>query len=414
MTGVSIDKYRACLDYIESYWPRITRSQPQDEGTLIGLPRPYLCANHDMFKEMYYWDSYFIILGLEHTKFEEHVVDVTENALYLMERFGRIPNGSRYYFLSRSQPPFMTSMIRKSVSYMARRGDARGKIDEWLRKAYHTAEMEYRVVWRGKRFPDEREVYQGLSRYYDLNIWHLAAEAESGWDMTPRFENRCLDFIPVDLNCLLFQYERDFIGICNRLGMPEEAEQWKARLEKRREAMMNALWDGDTGFFYDFDYHLGRRSNFRTIAGFFALWSELATRQQAERMVETHLPVFEQKGGMVTTEYCEPAPGEFTKQWAWPNGWAPLNWIAVSGLTKYGFEEDARRIATKWLDLVNTVFQTNKVNFEKYDVVQFRRAIPDRYPDQAGFAWTNAVFRRFTEFLETGKLWMDGSENSFD
>ena len=95
-------------------------------------------------------------------------------------------------------------------------------------------------------------------------------------------------------------------------------------------------------------------------------------------------------------------------------GWAPLTWIAVSGLTKYGFEEDARRIATKWLDLVNAVFQTNRVNFEKYDVVQFRRAIPDRYPDQAGFAWTNAVFRRFTEFLETGKLWLDGSETSFD
>jgi alpha,alpha-trehalase len=414
MNGVLIDQYRACLDYIEGYWPRITRAQPRDEGTLIGLPRPYLCANHDMFKELYYWDSYFIILGLEHTPHEEHVVDITENVLYLMDRFGRVPNASRYYHLSRSQPPFMTSMVRKSVSFMMRRGDAREKIDEWLKRAYHIAQSEYVQVWRGKRFPDEREVYQGLSRYYDLNIWHLAAEAESGWDMTPRFENRCLDFIPVDLNCFLYQYERDFIGICHRLGLDDEARQWEKRLEKRREAMNNALWDDSTGFFFDFDYHRGRRSNFRSIAGFFAMWCELATKEQAARMVEIHLPLFEQKGGVVTTEKYEPEPGEFSKQWAWPNGWAPLNWITVSGLMKYGYEEHARRIATKWLDLVNSVFQTNKVNFEKYDVVHFRRAIPDRYPDQAGFAWTNAVFRRFTEFLETGKLWLDGSETSFE
>jgi alpha,alpha-trehalase len=413
MNGVSIEQYRQCLEYIEAYWPRITRAQPQDEGTLIGLPRPYLCANHDMFKELYYWDSYFIILGLEHTAHEEQVIDITENVLYLMDRFGRVPNASRYYHLSRSQPPFMTSMIRKSVSFMARRGDAREKIDDWLRRAYHLAQSEYVQVWRGKRFPDEREVYQGLSRYYDLNIWHLAAEAESGWDMTPRFENRCLDFIPVDLNCLLYQYERDFLGICHRLGLSEETEQWKRRLELRRESMINVLWDEDTGFFYDFDYHRHRRSNFRTVAGFFALWSELATNEQAQRMVQTHLPVFEQKGGVVTTEKYEPEPGEFSKQWAWPNGWAPLHWIVVSGLMKYGYEDEARRIATKWLDLVNGVFQTNRVNFEKYDVVHARRAIPDRYPDQAGFAWTNAVFRRFTEFLETGKLWMDGSETNF-
>ena len=97
MNGISIEQYRACLDYIEAYWPRITRAQPQDEGTLIGLPRPYLCANHDMFTELYYWDSYFIILGLEHTKHEEHVVDITENVLYLMDRFGRVPNGGNTF-----------------------------------------------------------------------------------------------------------------------------------------------------------------------------------------------------------------------------------------------------------------------------------------------------------------------------
>jgi alpha,alpha-trehalase len=411
---VSIEPYRQCLAYIDAYWPRITRAQPQDEGTLMGLPRPYICANHDMFKELYYWDSYFIILGLEHTPHEERIVDITENVMYLLNRFGRIPNGSRYYFLSRSQPPFMTSMIRKSISFMKRRGDSIEALDQWLLRAYTTARTEYLQVWRGKKFPDEREVYQGLSRYYDLNIWHLAAEAESGWDMTPRFEDRCLDFIPVDLNCLLLQYERDFVGITHRLGLHTETEHWKKCLTERIETMTSVLWDEDTGFFYDFDYHRHRRSNFRTVAGFFAMWCELATPEQASRLVQTHLPVFEQPHGVVTTEHYQAHPGEFSKQWAWPNGWAPLHWIVVSGLMKYGYHVEAHRIAKKWLDLVNSVFLTNGVNFEKYDVVQGRRAIPDRYPDQAGFAWTNAIFRRFTEFLDTGKLWQDGSENSFE
>ena len=414
MNTISIEPYRACLEYIEGYWPRIYRTQPKDEGTLIGLPHPYMCANHDMFKELYYWDSYFIILGLEHTSHEQFVAHITENVLYLMERFGRVPNASRYYHLSRSQPPFMTSMIRKAYSYRRRRGDSEEALAAWLTGAYLIAKTEYHQVWRGRKFPDDREVYQGLSRYYDLNIWHLAAEAESGWDMTPRFENRCLDFIPVDLNCLLYQYETDFIGICGRLGLEGEAEEWTALHAARRDSMVRVLWDDDTGFFYDFDYHQGRRSNFRSVAGFFALWAELATPEQARRMVETHLPVFEAPGGAVTTERCDPAPGEISKQWAWPNGWAPLQWIVVSGLMKYGYETEARRIARKWVDLVNNIFETNGVNFEKYDVVHFRRAIPDRYPDQAGFAWTNAIFRRFTEFLESGKLWQDGSETNFE
>lgn len=413
MNGISIEPYRKCLEYIESYWPRITRQQLQDDGTLMGLPRPYVCANHDMFKELYYWDSYFIILGLEHTAHEERILDVTENVLYLMKRFGRVPNGSRFYFLSRSQPPFMTSMIRKSLAFMKKRGDSVGSMNSWLAGAYAIARSEYEQVWRGKRFPDEREVYQGLSRYYDLNIWHLAAEAESGWDMTPRFENRCLDFIPVDLNCLLFQYERDFLGISKRLGLPD-ALLWERAMEQRKDAVTNVLWDDNTGFYYDFDYHRHRRSSFRTIAGFFALWSELATPDQAQRMVEVHLPVFEQDYGCSTTEKYEADPTEFTKQWAWPNGWAPLHWIIVSGLLKYGYEVEAHRIAKKWVDLVNSVFLTNGVNFEKYDVVHGRRAIPDRYPDQAGFGWTNAIFRRFTEFLATGKLWADGSETNFE
>lgn len=406
-------EFSACLRYIDEYWSRITVNQPADQGTLIGLPRPFVCANHDMFRELYYWDSYFIILGLEHTRHEHLVVDITENMLYLMQRFGRIPNASRYYFLSRSQPPFLTSMVRKSLGVMLRNGCTDEQANQWLREASLIARNEYDLVWRGKKFPDHREVYQGLSRYYDLNIWHAAAEAESGWDMTPRFENRCLDYIPIDLNCLLYQYERDFLAICERLGEASQAAQWKQQLAMRREAINATCWCPDAGYFYDFDYARGRRSTFKSIAGFFALWSEIASPEQAERVVKQHLPTLETPYGIVTSEPWDTSRDEFSKQWGWPNGWAPLTWIAVSGLTKYGYHKEALRIAAKWVDLVNQVFLANGVNFEKYDVVHGKRAVPDRYPDQAGFGWTNGVFRRLVEFLATGKLWMDYVERRF-
>lgn len=397
--------YQACLNYIQDYWPKITRLQTDDVETLIGVPFRYICANHDMFKELYYWDSYFIMLGLEGTGNGGLLVEITENILFLMNRFGRIPNANRYYHLSRSQPPLLTSMIRKAYEAKTRQGVGQAELVAWLKTACQVAEREYKQVWRGKKFPDDREVYRGLSRYYDLNIWHAAAEAESGWDMTHRFENRCLDFVPVDLNSLLFQYETDFAAFAHLLGDVEAEKTWQAKREERRENMCEVLWDDDAGFFYDFDHRRGRRSNVRTVAGFFPMWSRLATPEQAARIVATHLPFFEMDHGIVTTEQANARTEDFSKQWGWPNGWAPLQWIVISGLEKYGFHEHALRIAKKWVDLVNRVFLENKVNFEKYNVVDGSRATPDRYPDQAGFAWTNAIFVRLVNFVLTGCLW---------
>jgi alpha,alpha-trehalase len=403
--GVDVSKFQPCLDYIEGYWSRIIRHQLADEGTLIGLPRRYLCTNHDMFKELYYWDSYFMILGLEDTVHADLITEITENVLYLFKRFGRIPNGSRYYYLSRSQPPFLTSMIWKSYLVKQSQGVAPTELAAWLKEQSEVAVKEYTEVWRGKKFPDDREVYRGLSRYYDLNIWHTAAEAESGWDMTPRFEDRCLDFVPVDLNSLLYQYESDFIRFSQMLGEEYEEKRWKAIAEERRQAVSEVLWDEDAGFFYDYDTRRGRRSNLRTVAGFFPMWSRLATAAQAQRMVSIHLPFFETEHGIVTMEEVKGPVIDFSKQWAWPNGWAPLQWIVISGLEKYGYHQDALRIAAKWVNLVNRVFEANHVNFEKYNVIDGTRAVPDRYPDQAGFGWTNAVFARLVNFLKTGQLW---------
>src|SRR5215207_5068265 len=104
--------YSRVLTYSADYWPRIIRFHPKNQGTLIGLPRPYLVSSDSaQFQEMYYWDSYFMMLGLGGTRHEPLIADMAENLAFLLRRFGLIPNASRYYFLSRSQPPFFTELI---------------------------------------------------------------------------------------------------------------------------------------------------------------------------------------------------------------------------------------------------------------------------------------------------------------
>lgn len=392
------DRYHSCLEYIRSYWPQIIRYQPEDVQTLIGMPGRYIVANHKMFQELYYWDSYFISVGLEHTEHREIVPEITENLLYLQKRFGRIPNTSRFYHLSRSQPPFLTGMILLTQRI-------RGATDSgWLADAFEVACEEYTQVWRGGTFPDHREVLPSLSRYYDIDIWHCAAEAESGWDMTYRFEDRCLDFIAVDLNCLLYKYELDFARFAGDLNRSDLVGRWQQQAQERRSQINRYLWNEERGYYFDYDFKNEQQSTFYSLAGFFALFCGVASDEQARRMVKEALPLFEMPHGLVTAEECDVSAEEVGKQWAWPNGWAPLHWIAVAGLQRYGFKEEARRIALKWVELVNAVFEDTGCNYEKYDVVAGQRATADRYPDQPGFGWTNAIFVKFVEFLNSGEI----------
>ncbi len=397
-------RFKACLEYIEKFWPEIIREQKEDSGTLIGLPKKFVVPNCGMFNELYYWDTYFITRGLVGTPRESLLVDLTDNLVYLVERFGKIPNATRFYFLSRSQPPFLTSMILDALEVRKRSGCDEKENREWLTRAVAAARKEYELVWRGKAFPDEREVFRGLSRYYDINIWHNAAEAESGWDMTPRYQDRCLDFLAIDLNALLFKYESDFVKLYEDLGERSEAQHFLTQAQVRRDAVTELMWDETTGLFHDYDFRSKQRSSFKSLASFFTLWSGLATSEQAAVMASRGLQHFEKSFGVVTTEEWHPPTEEQRRQWAWPNGWAPLQSVVVNGLLNYGYADPARRIALKWVELVNQIFEQTGVIYEKYNVVEGKRARSERYPDQAGFGWTNAVFVEFVKLIEGQSL----------
>lgn len=381
------------LAYIDAYWQELTVSHKKDSGTIIGLPNPYVVPANDKaasftFEEQYYWDSYFTALGLV-GKHQELAEGMLENLLAIFRRFQFIPNASRMYFMSRSQPPILTSYIRLIH-------ETGNKSDAWLKERMVLAQQEYETVWMSQKHPFWHQVHHGLSRYYDINVLHDLAEAESGWDMTPRFERKCLDYLPIDLNCLLYKYEKDFAWAAEVLGDEDGAHRWKQTARKRRHAIHELMWHKRKGFFFDYNYQKEQLGDVWSLAGYFAVWSGAATREQASQMVK-NLNKFEHKGGLATTSQpiidMSSMFGSLRSQWAFPNGWAPLHWIAIDGIERYGYHDEAQRLARKWIHTNLAWFERHGVFQEKYNVVKTHKPpVEGLYPSQTGFGWTNAVF----------------------
>jgi alpha,alpha-trehalase len=387
---------REAREYVAHYWTKVERFHPKDDDSLLGLPKPYLVPSYTIktgfdYNELYYWDSYFMVQGLLDEEHRELVMGILENLETLFRRFKVIPNASRTYLTGRSQPPLLTSFIFDVYQTY--------KLDErWLKKAIAVAQNEYETVWMGTKKPNERNVYRGLSRYYDINYLHDLAEAESGWDMTPRFDRRALNYLPVDLNALLYKYETDFARAARISGDKREAARWDDAAAARKAIMDELMWDRIKGLYYDYNYVKGKRGNVSSLAAYFPMWAGMVTDKQATAMVRS-LRRFEQKGGLSTTDALPLGQfmlGSMPTQWAYPNGWAPLQFIVVRGLERYGYHKDARRIAMKWLKANLQWFNENHTFLEKYNVVSPEKPpLKGLYPSQTGFGWSNAVFERF-------------------
>lgn len=383
-------KIAAAFAYIEQKWPELTKNQTVDDGTLIGLPHPFVVpsvANGSSFsfQEMYYWDSYFITQGLIAGGHDELSACILENLIYISRKYHIIPNASRTYFTGRSQPPFLTSFIFDIY-------ESQDKDITWLTERLHVAEREYNNVWLSTTHPHWRNVFEGLSRYYDINVLDHLAETESGWDMTTRFKGKCLSYIPIDLNCLLYKYETDFARGAELAEDHDSAALWRERATRRAETVTQYLWDDEKGFFFDFDYITMQQSDVWSLAGFYALWSGLATKEQSRRIVE-NIEKFTHPGGLSATRSPNEYDGDTPTQWAYPNGWAPLHWVTANGLKSYGYYDEAERVARTWIGNNLEHFMKHNVFREAYNVVDPNLPPkPGVYPPQLGFGWTNAVF----------------------
>lgn len=399
--------------HIVASWDKTVRTSP-DEPTHVRVPYPYTVPSIEgAFQEMYYWDTYFTNRGLLLDGRVELARQNVDNMLYLVESYGFMPNGTRTYYLTRSQSPYLTMM---ALDVFAATGDR-----DWLRQAYPTLRREYETWTTEPHLVKEA----GLSRYFDrqddrqkliqcfgniaariglpmkccdddkvIQARHAMAEC-AGWDFTPRFENRCLDFIPLDLNANLYLYEEGFAKITDiiREGSPEE---WKAKAARRRERLEHYCWSESRGLYLDFDFVNRRHSTVASLATFHPLWAGLADASHAGR-VRANLPLFERAFGLAT---CEPVEtGTRTYQWAYPNGWAPLHLIAVEGLKHYGHGSDASRVARKYLDAITDLFEQTGKLWEKYNVCDGTLHAACEYGNPEMLGWTAGVFNVFSDWL---------------
>lgn len=395
----------AVVEYIKKNWENCIRENREDSGTLLGLPYPYTVpCPEGMFQEMYYWDTYFTNQGLAKQGLFPLVRNNTDNLLFLADKYGFVPNGSRTYYLDRSQPPYLSMMVDEVYK--------EGQDRSWLEKAYLVLKKEYEF-WMTQRIAPN-----GLNRYFNhstteelfdfinyvaterlaikvpqeqgellVTACHFVAEAESGCDFNPRFHNRCADFNPVELNCQLYVYEKNFARFAQILQNGESA-LWEAKAAARVELINKYCWDERTGLFMDYDYANQTASEIQSLTTFYPLWAGFATKAQAES-VRRNLKLFEYDFGLSA---CKKGERNLKYQWDYPNGWPPQFFIVIEGLRKYQFTEDARRIAKKYVELVVKNYQTTGKLWEKYNVVEGSVNVADEYKMPAMMGWTAGVF----------------------
>lgn len=396
-------------DYIVSLWPQLTRHSETaltKITTLLALPGPYVIPGA-RFREMYYWDSYFIMLGLDLSGRWDLVEAMMENFSSLIQRFGFIPNGSRSYYLTRSHPPFFSLMVRL---YIERRG-----MCESVR--FLPALLQEYNFWMQHR------AYGGLNHYDDAECSprpesylqdvlkdatpgiyrNVRAAAESGWDFSSRWldENNCLitsEILPVDLNCLLYHLEKTIAELSLYQGGLTLAIDFFKKAEIRKQAVRQLFWDEKAKYFQDIHHNTQKFTDKYSLAGVFPLLFGIADNEQAA-MVATFLKEhFLYPGGFVTSLE------ESGQQWDFPNGWAPLQWAAVLGLKKYNHHGLAHEVMQRWLFANEVLFHRTGFMHEKYNVVNpSLEADGGEYTNQIGFGWTNGVALYFLSLLEMEK-----------
>jgi alpha,alpha-trehalase len=412
--------------HIEALWDVLTR-QPDDEkgGSLIPLPHPYIVPG-GRFREIYYWDSYFTMLGLQVSGRKKMIQHMVDNFSHLINTFGYIPNGNRMYFLGRSQPPFFSLMVKllsemKSDALTANLTALEKEYRFWM-KGYETLSPSSASVHRVVRMPDG----EMLNRYWDDNetprpeaykedvelshqssqkpevlFRHLRAAAESGWDFSSRWFRdgnsfasiHTTEIVPVDLNCLLFHLEKMLADGFKEEGNAIRAAEYLKRSVARKNAIQKYCWNEEKKFFFDFDWAAGRQKESETLAAAFPLFFEIATAEQAMDVESTLREKFLKPGGLTTTLVHS------GQQWDAPNGWAPLQWIAYQGLLNYGRESLAAQVKENWMQANQKVFLKTGKMTEKYDVWnEDAAASGGEYPNQDGFGWTNGVYLKMAAY----------------
>ena len=421
----------------------------KEGGNTVGFPFVVPGAR---FNEMYGWDSYFENIGLLIDGKLELAKSMVENFAYQITHYGKILNANRSYYLTRTQPPFYSSMIREVFEQMPI------KDHTWLKEKLQICIKEYETVWMetGKRLTENglnRYLAQGIglppeteSGHYDDILKPFAEKAnlsipeyeklyyqrkiknktldsyfvhdrsvrESGHDTSYRLEGICADLNVVELNAMLYKYETDFGELIN-LHFDDKLEYnnttynqkyWSEKAYGRKILMNKYLWNERESCFFDYNFKTQKQNIFLSATCFFPLWANCATQDQADKMIEKCLPNLVYLGGIAGCSHealSTVAKDQMQRQWDFPNGWPPHQIIVWQGLINYGYGEKAQELIYRWLWMITkNAADYNGTVPEKYDVVSASHKVFAEYGNQGtdfeyisreGFGWMNASFQ---------------------
>ena len=413
-SGFQHDPTKSTSEHINSLWGVLKRKADEEVpgSSLIPLPHPYIVPG-GRFGEIYYWDSYFTMLGLAQSGEFDMIESMLDNFAYLINQVGHIPNGNRTYFISRSQPPFFSSMvdllsgIRGQGVIDKYKNEVLKEYQFWMQsdRCVKIGEAKVNRYWddsaipRQESYPEDVELAGKSNRDPEDLYLDLRAACESGWDFSSRWCDDPMDLgtikaskiIPVDLNCLLYKSERLLLAAFEG---SEIASSIQSNMVKRHAFLNSACWNGEIGVYEDFSLETNKRTGRPTAATFFPLFFGLASEEQAEYVAKFGEKHLLKSGGLVTT------PLNSGQQWDAPNGWAPLQWIAVVGLMNYHQNDLAFKIGDRWIELNDRVYKSQGKMVEKYNVEDLDMdAGGGEYDLQDGFGWTNGVYLALKDLI---------------
>jgi alpha,alpha-trehalase len=419
-SGFKTDTTKNVMEHINSLWDVLTRqADTAGEGTLIPLPKPYIVPG-GRFGEIYYWDSYFTMLGLQASGREDMIENMVDNFAYLIENVGFIPNGNRTYFLGRSQPPFFALMVsvlaemkgdKVYQKYLPALEKEYAFWMEGMEKMSPTNRFHRRLVRLGdgtimNRYWDDLKGPREESYREDVELAHesgrpaeevykdIRAACESGWDFSSRWLEdgkslktiRTTKIIPVDLNALIFNIEMTISKAHTIDDNSEKATFYLQRADQRKKAVLDYCYHSPAGFFLDFDIENGEPTYIPSLAGVFPLFFNMAPEKYALAVSQNIEEDFLRPGGLLSTVHTT------GQQWDAPNGWAPLQWMTIKGLRNYGYTELAEKIKMYWININRKVYKETGKMVEKYNVQNLDiEAGGGEYPVQDGFGWSNGV-----------------------
>ena len=392
--------------YIDGNFKKTIRFTPEDKGDLIGLPYPYTVpCTEKMFRCMYYWDTYFTNLGLYAKGMAVQARYNVNDMLYLVDKYGFMPNGNRTIYLNRSQPPFLYLMVKDVYNYF--------KDGEWLNKAYKTLCREYEF-WSKERRADNGLNYYGSHRDMPaetVNEYNNAFRersggfcsdetcmrlriaktfltfCESGWDCCSRFGLDGENYNPVDLNSLLYGFE-DTMCIFSGILKNGEDEIWADRAKARKDRMKQLLWNEKERLYMDWNFKENQHSRVRSAASLYPMFVSMADDVAGEKKLLRDLMTIYGVACSVKDNY------RFNLQWDYPNVWAPIQYVAFRAFRNYSLDEEAEEIMRRYTGLIEKGFEETGNLWEKYDGITGGVAEQD-YAAPTMMGWTAGVYLHF-------------------